>query len=989
MALLILSLLSTLCILSATGGKLYGVIPEGYPLGHCTFEACHPLDYYARDMATYFTSDVTMIFLPGKHVLSGIYISVANVRYFTMIGDPLSNSRYRFPAYPVIQCHNESGFGFSNVSNMRIDGLSFFECTQDVPSPVMNNSTVRLRAGLMMRNVTDLALYNVTVCNSTGFGLLAQNILGYSKVEDCTFRGSGGSDLFEGGNVAIVYQESHLVNSTYLSIKSSNFKSGHNFYRSSSQVSASGLHFSINCSRMGALLAIEVEGVVMVGNQGREGGNLGIAIHNCHQNDRVRVQIYKCLISEGESVTGAGMQVDIDRGYSGNGSNSHNIHHLVSIEDTTFMNNVVAAAGAVYVSHMETISTMSQQLMITFINCMFIKNSAGNFYSVAHVGTAVLITNLVAPGTVPHIGPQLLIAFNNCTFIGNHLMSSKEHIASENAVGALHTDNTPSTLISNCTFADNTCAAIVSTNSILLLEGTVIIRNNTGGSGGGMGLYEQSLLFLKNHTTLELTDNYARYSGGGIFVQEDCLESRPACFYQIDSEEDWQLRNLKYISVEMKGNLAKASGNAIFGGSIPYCYMSAHLSSESYKLPDVSGANVFDTVFHVKNISIDPSAITSSAIGICFCDGPLPLNASQCNQRLLSANVYPGGYLQLSVVVVGQRLGTLPGEVLAIIEDSLENINVTFGNLHTRNWQSIDTTECKESNLRYVIHSTPGTSANITLQIRDSTSTIHNGSLTTLWVSVAVLNCPLGFSFSEETMECECNHALHDYVDADFVCNIRNLTIAAEYTYPYRNLWYGYSKESFQLSSICPFDFCNVNRPYAFTLNETNVQCSNGRTGIACGKCHEGYSKVLGSSECRKCSNYYLLLLVPFALAGLILVVIILACNLTVTEGTLSGFIFYANIYEINKGVLYRETHSKPFLPRILMAWLNLDLGIDVCFYDGMTASQKTWLQFVFPFYLWLLAGIFIKLSQYALVGRLVQRNGTKLLATMFLLSYT
>jgi len=39
----------------------------------------------------------------------------------------------------------------------------------------------------------------------------------------------------------------------------------------------------------------------------------------------------------------------------------------------------------------------------------------------------------------------------------------------------------------------------------------------------------------------------------------------------------------------------------------------------------------------------------------------------------------------------------------------------------------------------------------------------------------------------------------------------------------------------------------------------------------------------------------------------------------------------------------------------VFIAWLNLDIGIETCFYDEMTAYSKTWLQFVFPVYIWLL----------------------------------
>ena len=123
---------------------------------------------------------------------------------------------------------------------------------------------------------------------------------------------------------------------------------------------------------------------------------------------------------------------------------------------------------------------------------------------------------------------------------------------------------------------------------------------------------------------------------------------------------------------------------------------------------------------------------------------------------------------------------------------------------------------------------------------------------------------------------------------------------------------------------------------------------------------------VLGSSECRdNCSNVWLLLIVPFALAGLLLVAVIHFLNLTVTMGTVCGLIFYANIVQ-DYSVALLSTHPIPGLTPILqvfLSWLNLDLGISTCFYDGMGAFGKTMLLFVFPAYIWVISATIIILS--------------------------
>ena len=60
-----------------------------------------------------------------------------------------------------------------------------------------------------------------------------------------------------------------------------------------------------------------------------------------------------------------------------------------------------------------------------------------------------------------------------------------------------------------------------------------------------------------------------------------------------------------------------------------------------------------------------------------------------------------------------------------------------------------------------------------------------------------------------------------------------------------------------------------------------------------------------------------------------------------------------------------------------------------MCFFKGLDAYIRTWLQFVFPIYIWILVGLMIFLSRYSIViARLSGSNTVSVLATLFLLSY-
>jgi len=162
---------------------------------------------------------------------------------------------------------------------------------------------------------------------------------------------------------------------------------------------------------------------------------------------------------------------------------------------------------------------------------------------------------------------------------------------------------------------------------------------------------------------------------------------------------------------------------------------------------------------------------------------------------------------------------------------------------------------------------------------------------------------------------------------------------------------------------------------------------ANSRSGFLCGQCRPHFSLVLGNSKCLQCSSLNILLLIPFALAGIALVLLLLIFKLTVAAGTINGLIFYANIVTVNHAIFF--PHNQTNVLTVFIAWLNLDLDIETCFFDGMDAYIKTWLQFIFPLYIWSLVGLVIIVSDYSSkIARLFGSNPVAVLATLFLLSY-
>ena len=183
--------------------------------------------------------------------------------------------------------------------------------------------------------------------------------------------------------------------------------------------------------------------------------------------------------------------------------------------------------------------------------------------------------------------------------------------------------------------------------------------------------------------------------------------------------------------------------------------------------------------------------------------------------------------------------------------------------------------------------------------------------------SVRQHKCPPGFTIIDGICQC---YVLFREIGITR-CDINGQTILCP-----SNSWIvtvTNTTEIYHISLHCPFHYC-VPHSSHLNLSNPNSQCQFNRCGILCGQCQHGLSIVFGSSHCQHCSNTYLLLTVPIAIAGLVLVLILFASNLTVTNGVINGFIFYVNIISINTSVFFSQ-----FTPAYTFISLaNLDLGI-------------------------------------------------------------
>ena len=206
--------------------------------------------------------------------------------------------------------------------------------------------------------------------------------------------------------------------------------------------------------------------------------------------------------------------------------------------------------------------------------------------------------------------------------------------------------------------------------------------------------------------------------------------------------------------------------------------------------------------------------------------------------------------------------------------------------------------------------------------------------------------------------------------------------------------------ESIAVQNDC--QYCKTEEMNLIIPIDSNKLCISdyNRTGIMCGACVSNYSLLLGGYECADCSGSTykgILLFLAFIAIGIVLVILLLGLDLTVSTGMVNGLIFYSNIVYLNSETMLpitRGENSTHLLNTVkilstFQALVNLDFGISTCFFDGYSTYISTWMQFVFPLYIWLLILIIILTSRYSRrITKLITSNIVSVLATLLLLSY-
>ena len=913
-------------LLSFANSQNFYVIPSDGSHVCPPGEECHQLSYYA-DHSSMLPSFSNLTFFNGEHILGKeVTLSAFDIILLQGVNDEWSEGPH------------ESTMQSSVIIRCTDDSIIAFNITSTQALELISLTVAGCKTAFSLSNVTRLLMGEISIQNCSFFGLnwefyINQNtssevvVLESSFYQNCLHPPTVNGLIKKCCHLQLIVYEILFVSG--FQISHTNFSFGTNFYAGACLIIPE-VNSTSHTRPFIEVLSVMMSHCLFLNNTGSRCGGLLLESST----------LLFSVITIDESVFLRNKLLhtrDVETASAGGmcievavGSGSH-----IVISDSLFQENS-EGGSSIFVYELQVGLKPPNQLPLVVVNSMFTKNSAAG----------------------------LCIRTNANVLLLNSSILYSNHVMTEGFPGALAltcTDLGVTAVFDNMIISHNNMSGIIAITCIIGVYGTSVVSNNTSNAvGGGLLLGVLSIIYSTASENMIFQNNRAGAYGGAI--------------YSFSKPFGFRLLNIHYCTITgldaiFVNNIAGSAGNDIYNGHYHHCLLD---SDHEYMFNDSFYSCTNETFPVLSHINKPISAsMSSDPLGICLCTDA---GITNCTIRSIHRKVYPGIVITLSLAAIGMCGGITPGVVLT----QSYGINVTLGNanLQTNAW------ECKK--FRYLLRQLDQSIRNGYLYVSEPTGSGSGSGKSEILVSVQFLECPTGL-YLDSSGSCNCNPVIGSAPNAK--CNVSWPDTPVRRS---GNIWLTYdanynctiAKEN------CPFDYCNSSTLY-LSLDDPDIQCMHNRSGTLCGGCQPGLSLMLGSNRCYYCNNNYLSLIIVFILAGIVLVAFLLVFNMTVSIGSINGSLFSANIVKLNEVVFFPNGVKVKVLSQFI-AWLNLDLGIETCFFNGLDGYWKTWLQFAFPIYIWLLIGAIIIGSYYSgRLSRVFGNNTVPVLATLILMSYS
>ena len=931
-------------------------------------------------------SNMTVVLEDGEHLIaSQPTCNITTEGSVTMTGSLDSTKS------TVVRCESKTSAVFS-VQMLTMERITFINCgikLVSIESTLIVNCTFQdSTSGAISNVLIDTLIGAVTLFRSTG----------KVSITGCTFQNNSAGG-YDGGAVRLYgsTDDVSITDCTFLSNSASGDGGGGGAVSlgiSKGNVSITGCTFQSNSAagNGGAVMFYGSTGDVSITDctlQNNRAGDCGGGGH-CDGG----------AVMMDESIGDVSITDCTFQGNSAGGGNGGAVMFYgstvdVSITDCTFQNNRAGDCGGG--GHGDgkggAVVMFGQIRNVTITDCTFHMNRA-------YVGGAIIIegfsNTLHNEGILYHIFRNVSITKNIAeegaaiyavdSYEGINQLTLQDvvvkdnHCPSSTCAGAIYfigmkMDIFGSTTIGSHFSYNSPQGAIQGEGGMLTLHGYITFDHNTGVNGGAISLSKYAPLYFYPYSTVHFSNNIATGYGGAIYSNGKKYENKRKYYKMCILRLHYTIRAL----ITFIHNRTLQGGHAVYAKPIYDCG-GFILEPNSYLFQEMNLSRYFNITPLPRDINDTQVLSFPENVVYCGCSDP-----NLCNSISPYLTTYPGRTVKLNITSVDERNNLSPTVVYTQVDsDGINSDNIMLGPRQKAQWIG---TVCGQ--IEYQIYGPENASLKLLL------SNDPNGSPTV--INVKLLPCEPGFVFitnsSTSMMKCDCSPFL---TSLGVICDTSDGTVTRNKTN-----WIGvYNNTLPALAQTCPLDYCNSTIK-KLSLVRPGYLCNGGCTGIICGHCHGNISVIFGSSKCQECSDMWLTTLVMFAVLGFFLVAALFFLNLTITQGTLYGLIFYANIIQVNSSIFFNQSILNPL--QVIVSFVNLDLGLPMCFYNGMDDADKAGLQFVFPAYLLILTMSTILFCHYCLqrspttstsfilyrLSTIIGERAVGVLSTLIYLSYS
>jgi len=586
-------------------------------------------------------------------------------------------------------------------------------------------------------------------------------------------------------------------------------------------------------------------------------------------------------------------------------------------------------------------------------------------------------------------GASIYISHQLCdSCFGNYTIKqcTFDNISNINSVvyhSASNYSRSANLLVQNCTFKDNLGTAVYLINSGLKFgKGFTLFENNTAEHGAALYLDLKSRVIFDTSSMVLFSNNEARRYGGAIFCS---VSANSGCYRNIS--DTLLVLNDDDGMIQFRENAASAGGDSVYFSVQQAC-------DESFQSVSNITLHSFSEqmITSPKELLLDPPAVLITDINATNPEYLIPdimlgqdITVPSC---LLDYNEKPAGvapFLISHIQGTHKHYSVNGSRGLSIGCHTLQGIGnlQIFGNLFYN-----DTSNSKVIDNNMVLFDQNFT----TIRLYSFYDTIYalKPIVINLIIELSAI-CHAGFHYNQDNnlLRCVCYTT-----DGIISCAGSNATIR-------RGYWFGTVNEQATVS-LCPVNYCNFDRCTATTTFcplsvLPDDQCSEHRSGIACGNCKTGYILSFDSIECvniDECTAGYTTLIVTITILYWVLTILMVFAVMyfKVGIGYFYSLTFYYSVIDILLGqalhtsdALYQMVTIMSSLARLTPQFLG-----QLCFVKGLSGIDQQYIHYIHPLailFILLLISMAARFSPR--LSLFVSRGVIHVIYFLLLLSYT